>query len=220
MTKEAAYLDSAIGRYAPVVAATARAGVRKLRARFPGARVSVYDRRQSRAIGYAPDAGGGAIFSLVLYLRWVRFFFLTGVELGDPEGRLDGDGNQVRSICVEGAASVLDDRYIRTLITQALELSGADLKTGPGRVELRATLEPAASIASKASVKPDTNSVKPDTKTVARPGLKAPTRKTHARKAASTSKPVPRPVPEGDVFQGDVADAVTARRDRERRTLD
>lgn len=147
MTSEDAYLDSAINRYAPAVAATARAGLRKLRGRFPGARVSVYDRRQSLAIGFAPDAGGAAIFSLVLYPRWVRFFFLTGVELDDPEGRLEGDGSQVRSIRVDSAAPVLDDRYIRALMTQALQLSGADLKNGSGRIELRTTLKTAKSMA-------------------------------------------------------------------------
>jgi hypothetical protein len=42
-------------RYSPDVAATARAGLKKLRARFPGARQLVYDRRQSLPIGFAPS---------------------------------------------------------------------------------------------------------------------------------------------------------------------
>ena len=81
MAGEEAYLDRAIGRYSPTVAATARAALGKLRARFPGARQSVYERRQSLPIGFAPAARGSAVFSLVLYPRWVRFFFLDGATL-------------------------------------------------------------------------------------------------------------------------------------------
>ena len=93
MAREEAYLDKAIGRYSPEVAATARAGLKKLHARFPGARQLVYDRRQSLSIGFAPSERGSPVFSLVLYPRWVRFFFLEGVAIHDPEGRLEGTGN-------------------------------------------------------------------------------------------------------------------------------
>ena len=134
---EEAYLQNAIGRYPPQVAAAAQAGLKKLRARFPGARQLVYERRQSLPIGFAPAARGGAIFSLVLYPRWVRFFFLEGVAIEDPERRLEGSGNQVRSIQVDERAAILDDPYIRGLMAQALEIAGADLKTGQGKVVLK-----------------------------------------------------------------------------------
>ena len=61
-----AYLDRAIGRYSPAVAATARAGLKKLRERFPGARQLVFERRQSLPIGFAPAERGSPVFSLVL----------------------------------------------------------------------------------------------------------------------------------------------------------
>ena len=137
---EETYLQSAIDRYPPEVAATARAGLKKLRARFPGARRMVYDRRQSLPIGFAPAEGGSAIFSLVLYPRWVRFFFLEGVAIKDPQCRLEGSGNQVRSIRVDENAAILDDPYIRSLIEQALTLSGADLKSGRGEVVLKSRI--------------------------------------------------------------------------------
>ena len=132
-----AYLEKAIGRYSPEVAATARAGLNKMRTRFPGARCLVYERRQSLPIGFAPSAGGSAIFSLVLYPRWVRFFFLEGVALDDPEGRLEGTGNQVRSVLLDQRAAILDDPYFRQLMTQALKVAGADLKAGDGQVVLK-----------------------------------------------------------------------------------
>ena len=137
---EKAYLDKAIARYAPEVASTARAGLKKLRARFPGARQPVYDRRQSLVIGFAPADSGAAVFSLVLYPRWVRFFFLEGVAIDDPEGRLEGTGNQVRSIRVTEGATILDDPYIRGLMAQAVKVAGADLKTGRGQIVLKSTI--------------------------------------------------------------------------------
>ena len=140
MAGERAYLEKAIGRYSPEVAAAARAGLKKLRARFPGARQLVYERRQSLPIGFAPAEHGSAVFSLVLYPRWVRFFFLEGVAIVDPEGRLEGTGNQVRSIRVDDRAAILDDPYIQGLMAQALKLAGADLKTGSGQIVLKSRI--------------------------------------------------------------------------------
>jgi hypothetical protein len=138
---EEAYLEKAIDRYSPEVAATARAGLKKLCARFPGARRLVYERRRVLPIGFAPADGGGALFSIVLYPRWVRFFFLEGVALDDPEGRLEGDGNQVRSIRLDEHAKVLDDPYIRTLMTEAVKIAGVNLKTGRGSVVMKSKIK-------------------------------------------------------------------------------
>jgi hypothetical protein len=132
-----AYLEKAIGRYPPDVAATARAGLKKLRAQFPGARWQVYERRRNLPIGIAPADRGAAVFSVVLYPRWVRFFFLEGVAIDDPDGRLEGAGNQVRSIRLDQNAELLDEPYIRGLMAQALKLAGADLKKGRGTVVLK-----------------------------------------------------------------------------------
>jgi hypothetical protein len=137
-----AYLEKAISRYSPEVAATGRAGLKKLRALFPGARQVVYERRQSLAIGFGPPERGMPVFSLVLYPRWVRFFFFEGVAIDDPEGRLEGGGNQMRSIRLDALAAILDEAYIRQLMKQALKVAGADLKKGRGEVVLKATLTP------------------------------------------------------------------------------
>jgi hypothetical protein len=144
VASEKAYLENAIGRYAPEVAATARAGLKKLRQRFPGARQLVYERRQSLPIGFAPADGGAAVFSLVLYPRWVRFFFLDGVAIDDPERRLEGTGSQVRSIRVDSDATILDDPYIRGLMAQATKVARADLTAGAGQVVLKSTVGPLA----------------------------------------------------------------------------
>ena len=80
------------------------------------------------------------MFSLVLYPRWVRFFFLEGVAIDDPEGRLEGTGNQVRSIRLDERAAILDDPYFRGLMAQALKVAGADLKTGRSQVVLKSKI--------------------------------------------------------------------------------
>ena len=137
----AAYLARAIERYPSEVAATAVAALKKLRALYPGARQLVFERRQSLPIGFAPAERGGPVFSIVLYPRWVRFFFLEGVAIDDPQGRLEGTGNQVRSIRLDEGAKVLDDPYIRGLMAQAVKVAGADLKRGRGEVVLKSTLQ-------------------------------------------------------------------------------
>jgi hypothetical protein len=140
VSAEAAYLEKAIDRYPPAVASAARAALKRLRKRYSGARQLVFDRRQLLGIGFAPAERGNPVFSVVLYPRWVRFFFLEGVALDDPEGRLEGSGNQVRSIRLDEAASALDDPYIRGLMLQAMKVAGVSLKSGRGEVVLRATL--------------------------------------------------------------------------------
>jgi hypothetical protein len=131
-------LAAAIDRHSPDVRDVARDGLKKLRARFPGARQLVYERRQSLAIGFAPAERGAPVFSLVLYPRWVRFFFLEGVVLDDPQGRLEGSGSQVRSLRLDDAAT-LDDPYVRGLMAQALKDAGVNLKIGRGQVILKST---------------------------------------------------------------------------------
>ena len=140
MAGERAYLNKAIGRYSPEVATAARAALKRLRTQFPGARRLVFERRRLLVIGFAP-AVRGSIWTLVLYQRWVRFFFLEGVAIDDPEGRLEGTGSQVRSIRLDARAAILDDPYIRGLMAQSLRVAGADFKTGRGQVVLRSKVD-------------------------------------------------------------------------------
>jgi hypothetical protein len=68
------------------------------------------------------------------------FFFLEGIAIDDPHGRLEGPGKQVRSIRLDERAAILDDPYIRGLMVQALRVAGADLERGRGRVVLKSTI--------------------------------------------------------------------------------
>lgn len=140
MAGEARYLEKAINRYAPEVAAIAHAAMKKLRVRYPGARVLVFERRGSLPIGFAPAERGTPVFSIVLYPRWVRFFFLEGIALDDPKRRLEGTGNQVRSLRLDPGAAMLDDPYIKQLMVQAVKVAEADLTSGPGQIVLKSKL--------------------------------------------------------------------------------
>lgn len=120
----AAQLDAFLDKFTPAIAAEARAALRKMRARLPGACELVYDNYNALAIGFAPsDRTSDAIFSVAVFPRWVSLFFLlNGPRLRDSHGYLQGTGNQVRHIKLARAA-VIDDPGVQDLIAQALELA-------------------------------------------------------------------------------------------------
>ena len=83
------------------------------------------------AYGYGADLSAGALE------RNMDGVFLEGIALDDPGGRLEGAGNMVRSIRLDDRAAILDDPYSRGLMTQALKVADADLKSGRGQVVLK-----------------------------------------------------------------------------------
>ena len=116
-------LDRCIAAYGPVIAATARGAVKKMRAILPGAAVFVYDNYNALVIGFGPnDRPSDAICSIALYPRWVNLFFLHGATLPDPDKLLKGQGSRVRRIVLE-AASDLDRPPVRALIAAAVRQS-------------------------------------------------------------------------------------------------
>jgi hypothetical protein len=119
-----ALLDGFLLKFSPEVETIARQALKKMRARLPGAIELVYDNYNALAIGFAPtERASDAIFSIALYPRWVSLFFLiSGTKLSDPECYLQGNGNRVRHIVLENAAT-LDDPAVVDLMAQALELS-------------------------------------------------------------------------------------------------
>jgi len=69
-----------------------------MRKKFPRAEVMVYY-NYALAIGFGPsERASDAVFSIVLYPRWVNLFFLQGAGLPDPHKLLKGSGKLVRSI--------------------------------------------------------------------------------------------------------------------------
>ena len=130
----AAQLDAFLDKFTPEVAAQARAALRKMRARLPGATELVYDNYNALAIGFSPtERTSEAIFSIALFPRWVSLFFLQhGTRLRDPEAYLEGSGKHVRHIKLKNPG-MIDDPAIQELIAQALELSGKKIDAGQPR---------------------------------------------------------------------------------------
>jgi len=118
-----AQLDSFIDKYTPEVATLARACLIKMRARLPGATQLVYDNYNALAVGFGPsEKTSHAIFSIVLYPRWVSLFFLQAARarLPDPKKLLKGSGSVVRHIVIH-SASDLDQPAIQELIATAIK---------------------------------------------------------------------------------------------------
>jgi hypothetical protein len=122
-------LDSFLARYNPPIAALGRAAMARIRRMFPRAVVMVYDNYNALVIGFGPgERASEAAFSIALYPKWVRLFFLEGVTLPDPARKLEGTGKQVRSLVLSGV-DLLDQPEVVTLL--GLAASQAGIQTGP-----------------------------------------------------------------------------------------
>ena len=108
-----------LAKFTPEVRAVAKAAIATMRKRLPGAIELVYDNYYALVVGFGPnERPSDAIFSVVIYPRHVSLCFLYGVD--DPQKVLQGTGNQVRHIRLDGAAT-LDKPAVRALIAQAIE---------------------------------------------------------------------------------------------------
>jgi len=125
-----------LAKYSAEIAALARAVLRKMRSRLPGAIEPVYDNYNALVVGFGPtERASDAIFSIALYPRWINLFFLQGAGLPDPKRRLKGNGKVVRHVVLREAED-LDDPAIRELMAYALERSQTPL-TGSGRMVIK-----------------------------------------------------------------------------------
>jgi len=119
-------------KYTPDIRALAQGALKKMRSRLPGAVELVYDNYNALVIGFAPtERASDAMFSIVLYPRWVTLFFLNGKGLPDPEKLLKGNGVRVRHIVLENEEA-LDKPALRALMKSALDRSQPPIN-GRGR---------------------------------------------------------------------------------------
>ena len=128
-----AQLREFLARYSPEIAKRARAVLATMRERLPVATELVYDNYNGLVIGFAPsERASEALFSIVVYPKYIRLFFLDGADLPDPEGLLEGTGKIVRSIRIDDAA-VLERSAVRRLMTEALRRTEAPFPKGGRR---------------------------------------------------------------------------------------
>lgn len=123
-------LDAFLDKYEPAIAAQARACLKILRARLRGAVQLVYDNYNALVIGFGPsEKPSEAIFSLVLYPRYLILCFLQGTKVPDPGGLLKGSGNVVRNIRLTAPAD-LNRPDIREVIAAAMESARVPIDSG------------------------------------------------------------------------------------------
>ncbi|MGB8149622.1 MAG: hypothetical protein WCE97_00340 [Candidatus Cybelea sp.] len=110
-----------ISRFSPEIASLARTVLSTMRDRLPGAFELVYDNAYALVVGFGPTPRPSeAIFSVVIYPKKISLCFLYGAHLTDAEHLLQGSGNQVRHVRLEGATT-LKKRGIRALMNAAVE---------------------------------------------------------------------------------------------------
>jgi hypothetical protein len=113
-------LDTFLDRFDPAIAALGRKALAHMRKRLPGAVAAVYDNYNALGIGFGPEAKASKMpLSIVLYPRWVTLFFLMGANLPDPKKLMTGSGSRVRSIRLDGIAT-LKDADVDALISAAV----------------------------------------------------------------------------------------------------
>ncbi|MDB4949861.1 MAG: hypothetical protein JWM27_2510 [Gemmatimonadetes bacterium] len=131
-------LEAFIQKYTPEIGAFARDALARMRARLPGAVRMVYDNYNALVIGFGPnERPSDAIFSLVMFPRYVSVCFLQGAGLPDPDRLLQGGGSVVRHVRLS-APDDLQSAPIEGLIATALAHARVPMPaTGEGRLVIR-----------------------------------------------------------------------------------
>jgi hypothetical protein len=127
-----------IAKFDPRIQRLIRSSRTALRKRFPTAVELVYDNYNFFVIGYGPNERASEAFcSLAAYAKGVGLAFIQGARLPDPEGILQGSGNQTRHIKLASAAD-LRRPAVEKLFQAALRLSKTPLpSTGRGRTVIK-----------------------------------------------------------------------------------
>ncbi len=98
-----------------------------LRNRFPTAIELVYDNYNALAIGYSStERTSDVLFSLAVYARGVNLYFMYGRSLPDPDGLLQGSGNQDAFVRLTDLR-VLDQPGVKALMRAAVEQAAPPL---------------------------------------------------------------------------------------------
>jgi hypothetical protein len=116
-------LDRFLDAYTPEIAGFARVALSKMRERLPHAIEMVYDNYNALVCGFGPtERASEAIFSIVMFPKYVSLCFLQGAVLPDPKGLLQGEGNVVRHIRLEDEKT-LDRADVKAMMATALKMA-------------------------------------------------------------------------------------------------
>jgi len=120
-------IDGFIEKFDPAVATLLRSARSILRKQFPTTIEQVYDNYNFLAIGFCTtERTSDCLVSLAANAKGVSLSFYYGASLPDPQGILEGSGNQNRFIRLE-SAETLTRPDVQALLTAAV----ANAKTVP-----------------------------------------------------------------------------------------
>ena len=133
-----AQLRTLIAKFAPAHLRLIGAMRRWLRKRLPTAHEVVYEYRDFFVISYSPNERGyEGVLAIRASANGVKLYLNGGKELPDPAKLLQGSGNQVRSIDMEGASTLARPEVAR-LIDEAIALNRVPFaRAGRGSVVIR-----------------------------------------------------------------------------------
>jgi hypothetical protein len=115
-----AQLRALIAKFAPAHLRLIGTMRRLLRKRLPTAHEVVYEYRDWFVISYSPNERGyEGVLAIHGSANAVKLYLNRGKELPDPAKLLEGSGNQMRSINVEGASTLARPEVVR-LIEEAI----------------------------------------------------------------------------------------------------
>ena len=112
---------SFLAKYSEEIIDLAEAILGEMRKSYPTAIELIYDNYNALVIGFSPtERPSEAIFSIVLYPKWISLFFLQARGLPDPDRILQGDGTVARHI-VLSSPDILHYPGVRALMREAVE---------------------------------------------------------------------------------------------------
>jgi hypothetical protein len=128
-------LDGFIAKYSPAMQKQAKAAIKKMRGRLPGAVEMVYDNYQWLVVGYGPnDRASEALFSLAFTPDHVTLCFLrNGPRIPDPKKMLRGSGTRVRNVRLVDGIDI-DTPAVQALMRECERLAGDPIPKGAPRV--------------------------------------------------------------------------------------
>jgi hypothetical protein len=128
-------LDGFIAKYSPAMQKHAKAAIKKMRARLPGAVEMVYDNYQWLVVGYGPsDRASEALFSLAFAPNHVTLCFLrNGPRIPDPRKMLRGSGTRVRNVRLVDGIDI-DMPAVQALMRECEKLAGDPIPSDAPRI--------------------------------------------------------------------------------------
>jgi hypothetical protein len=112
----AGQLSSFIAKFDPPMQKRIKAVRAAVRKRMPTANELVYDNYNFFVIGYSSsERPSDAIVSIVANAKGVSMCFIYGASLPDPDGILQGGGNQTRFVRLASAATLSEAPIARVL---------------------------------------------------------------------------------------------------------